>query len=372
MPKNVRVKRGFASVIVPPWVRLAERAPDGRRTPVVAGWMLVLAGAAALIGSIAGPVSATTGSPPWTYVPDARAGGAPAALLAVVVFGPLVGFNLIYWFARPRSRAPQLGWLAVLLSAELLLLTAAVIWVSGAGYPAGAVFDTGADSGDAVIGPTVLLTLGLVAVGIMRWLDTNTTFESQRAEYLHVGRTTVTATRLRHRSLLGLVLAPLAVWLLVLAPLLLSHGRNDSPSAVTNLPWPQAYHDGDELSATVTVYLPFLGACWGAWGSLLVQRVLYDGQWSGRATASSKRKPASAFARLLVKFRHWPFTLGGVLTGFVVPAVFGPDGISWLDLITGLIAVGACFGVGLLMLRWEWKARDLNRNTVRLQLAGSV
>ena len=363
--------RRFASFSVPPWARLAERKPGGIPILNLLGWLLLAAGAASLLWLIAAPVSATVGSPPWTYNADATGSTAPGFLPTVVIGGPLLGFNLVYWFSRPASRTRQLGCMVALLLAELLLLTAAVVWVTGAGYQAGAVFDLTADSADTVIGMTLLLLVVLAAAGIMFWLGTSTTFEDQRAEYLHDGRTTVTATRMGVRSHLALVLAAFVIWLLFLVPVFLGHNRRYT-DATTNLTWPERYYDGNELSSAIDTYQPLVGLLWGFALSLLVEKVLYQGVWAARAKASSKRPRASWFARTLVRFRHWPFTIGGLLSTFIVPSAITPDGIHWLDLTTGAATDLVLFGIGLLFFRWEWKARDLTRRTVRLHLAGAA
>ena len=363
----------FASWVVPPWVRPALRRPDGQPVAAGLGWLLVAGGAGGLAWLLAGPMSATIGSSAFTYNTTLQSAEAPRGLWWVVVIGPMLGFNLVYWFSSPLTRVRQLEVLVAVFSAELLGLTGCVVWIAGAGYSPGAVFGLSAANADAVIGATCLLLLSLTAAAIMLWLVRYTTYEDQRDEYLYRGRTVVTVTKLSTRTHLCWVIGLLVVWALLFSVVVVANGRSSYPPTgqTNNLAWPAKYYDGSELDNTVGTYLPWFGLLWALWLSTLVEKVLYRGPWASQAARSSKRRTPSRRARLAVKFRHWPFAAGGLLASVGVTSSFGPGGVYWSELITGAAAALVCFAIGLLLFRWEWKVRDVNRVTFRLHLAGS-
>jgi hypothetical protein len=293
--RATRGRRPFASWVVPPWARSSLRRPGGRPIVVALGWLLLLAAAGSLVGTVAPPVAATVGSAGLTYNTDATATPAPGWLSAVVLLGSLLGFNLVYWSAAPRARVRQLGSMLALFGLELLGVIGCVVWVTGAEYPAGAVRRLSATDGDAAITLTLLFVVCISACGIMLWLTTNSTYEQQRDRYLYEGRATVATTKLGVRAHVWWVLGLLAVWALLFVPMIVSHSRTGDGSraltpASTNLPWPTEYTYGDTLDEALSYYGVLFALAWSTSLSLLVEKVLYRGTWADRAEASRKSR----------------------------------------------------------------------------------
>ena len=367
--------RPFASRVVPPWVRSALEHPAGRPAVVALGWLTLLAAAGSLVWILIPPVSATVGSSGLTYNSDASASATPGWLIAVLVLGSMIGFNLVYWFAPPQARVRHLTWIMALYCVELLGFVGCVVWVSGAGYPAGAVLTLAATDGDGAIGITGLLGICLIACGTMLWLNTNSTYEQQREQYLHSGRTTVTITKVAVRTHVWLVLGPLFVWTLLFIPMIASHvsthgGHSAVTGSKTNLVWPTKYTYGDTFDLTLSYYSVIVALVWAMSLSLLVEKVLYGRRWAARAKVSNKSRPRG-FARLLVKLRHWPFVLGVTLASLICFTPVNPDDSLIPNAIAGTVVAAIGFGLGLLFFRWEWKARDMTCTNLRLHLAGS-
>jgi hypothetical protein len=370
-----RTDRQFASIVVPAWARSALRFPGGRVPIMVLGWGLELLAAGAFVWSVVPQVVATVGRSGFTYAQGATVEhSAPGWLPSVGILGLLLGFNLIYWNAPPAQRARQMAYVVALNLFELVCLMVCVIWVTGAGYPAGAIFDLSTDSADGAVGATLLIGVALAAAGIMLWLGSSSTFDEQRDEYLDEGRTTVTTTSMSVRAHACWFGAILAGWLLLLIPMLLSNsGTNGYSNAdvVRDLPWPRkaTFYD-DKLSDALTMYAVLLAVLWGLSGSMLIEKLLYRGPWADRAARSRKQaRGAGWLPRFLVRFRHWPIVIAGF--GLSIAAQAPPDpSVSRLsDLLPAGVLAVICLAVGLLLLRWEWKVRDLTDKSLKLHLA---
>lgn len=361
--------------MVPPWARQALKHPDGQPIVLALGWLLLVAAAGSLVWIVAPQMSATIGSSGLTYDADATATPAPAWLMLVLVFGSMLGFNLVYWYAPPAARARQLSWVVGLFAVELLGFVSCVVWVTGAEYPAGAVRSLSATDGDNAVGITALIIVCLSAAGIMLWLNTNSSYERQRGEYLQRGQTTVSTTKISVRVHAWWVAGLLAAWALLFIPFIASHSRSGDGSRAltgvdTNLPWPTQYTYADKFDDVLSIYSVLFALAWSLALSVLLEKVLYRGPWAARATASKKAR-GSRIARVVVKFRHWPFVLGATLASRACFTPVNPDDSLWPNVVLATIVAAVGFSSGLLFFRWEWKVRDVNENTLRLHLAGS-
>lgn len=368
-------RRPFASWTVPPWVGPALRHPEGQAIVVALGWLMLLAGAGSLAWMVEPQIAATVGSSGFTYDADATATLASGWLAVIVIFGPLLGFNLVYWYVAPAARVRHLSWLVALFGVELLGFVGCVVWIAGADYPAGAVLNLAATNADAAIGFTGLIVVCLIAAGIMLWLNTSSTYEQQRDEYLYGGRTTVATTKVAVRTHAWWVAGLLAPWALLFVPFIASHTRTGDGARVltgasTNLPWPVEYTYDDYFDKVLAYYSVLFAVAWSLSLSLLIEKVLYRGRWAERAALSKKSRP-SGFARIVVKFRHWPFAVGATVASLGCFTPVNPDDSTWPNVVLAIVVAAIGFAVGLLFFRWEWKARDVHKNTMRLHLAGS-
>jgi hypothetical protein len=86
----------------------------------------------------------TVGSGWLTYIPNAEVYRLPGVgnwVGLFVVFGPLVGFNLIFFGAPQSVRRRHLGWLLAVTGVEVLVAALATLWLAGADVAPGRVLD---------------------------------------------------------------------------------------------------------------------------------------------------------------------------------------------------------------------------------------
>ncbi|QIG41465.1 hypothetical protein G5V58_00565 [Nocardioides anomalus] len=120
------------------------------------GWLGTLTGALLLLVVIGQHVAATHGSGVG-YDPDPPAQGYHGWGMVVSVFGPLVGFNLVYFGAPAAHRQRHLAAFLAVVLLQVAALTAATLWAVGAGLPAGIVTADVSSGAEAVVVPLTFL-----------------------------------------------------------------------------------------------------------------------------------------------------------------------------------------------------------------------
>jgi len=335
---------------------------------VVLGLLLVAAGPVVLAIGMLPQLVPTFGPDPFTFLIQDRAGAPEDGNGNLLTFGVLVlpagGFSLAYLSARSRTRLWIARFGVVFFALQAVLVAAAVLWITGAGLHAAALFalprsfDTG-----AVTAPIALLA-SVAAAAIMYTLGKRTTFDAQSADYFAEGNTVV---RVRPLPIvvhaLWAAVSAAAVAAVVFVPLVLID-RAAAGSTTGSLPlgttaaWPR-YVDLDFADAR-GAYAVTVGVLAGAVVSSLIKKVLYRTILRSYIGAPASEASENRW-RGLQAVAHYPIAVaGGTATAIVLflhPTDDYDDPADTAIVIFAAITAALVL-LGLFMLSSVWKSGD--------------
>lgn len=343
--KRLKATTAGSEQILPTWV-------------AVVGWVLTVAGAVTFGVLVGRPWVATVGSG-FDYVVKPPPVTTPNWAAAIAIFGPLLGFNLVYFGSAKRYRRRAMLVFAWLLGAQLLALVASAVWLVGAGRPASGI--TG--SGDSPLGPLIFILLCCGSAGaIMAWLGGNSTFDRQRGEYFTNRQATVEVTPTGPRGRVAWVLGTLllvVVFVVVPSRLAVDH-LDDRYTSAPQRAWPQPWESDSSFATAIGLLALVCGLLLGLCVSMSIKTLLYRTVLSAQAARSSRRNPRSFGLRTLRFVHHWPIAFAGMwwvywLSWGIAERDAGAidDGIG-VPLLLGLLP----FALGLLLISGVWRAQD--------------
>ena len=345
----------------------ADQSPFGAAR-VVVGLLLVLAGAVVLAVAMLPQLVPTFGADPFTFLIQDRTGAPEDGNGTLLTFGALVlpagGFSLAYLSATSRTRLWIAGFCAVFFTLQTLLLAGAVLWITGTGLHAAALFALPRSFDTGVITSPLALLFSVAAAVIMFVLAKRTTFDAQSADYFAEGNTVVRVRPLPvvvHALWAVVALAVLAAVLYL--PLALIERAALDPAAGTlpegsSAPWPR-YTDLDFADARAA-YAVTVGILVGAIVSSLIKKVLYRTVLRGYIGAPVSAQTEDRW-KGIQSFAHYPIAVaGGTATAavlFLLPTNDYDEPDATAIAIFTSISIALLF-LGLFLLSSVWKSGD--------------
>ena len=332
------------------------------------GILLVLAGPVVLAVAILPHLLPTFG-PEFLTVPlldryptpeDSSSG----ALFIGALLLPAAGFSTAYLTAGHRLRLWIAGACVALFGLQLVLLSSALLWITGAGLDASALVGADRDESTAILTSPVALLFCLAAAAIMFVLARRTTFDEMSADYFAEGNTVVRVRPLPLWQHAAWALLGLAVWAFVVVLPVFAVARVETLDMLRDdaEAWPITV--GGDFAIARAAYAVFLGILIGGVVSSLAKKALYLSPFGRSIQASVDDRTANRW-RGLHSVTHYPIALSGAtLTAvvlFLVPVGRFGHGGSGPDVVA--IAIFAGVSAALLLLGGylvvnAWKSGD--------------
>ena len=335
---------------------------------VVLGLLLVLAGPVVLAVGAVPQLISTFGPDPFTFLIQDRArppvGGNDVLLTLGVLVLPAGGFSLAYLSARSKTRQWISAFCTVFFTVQAGLLAAAVLWITGVGYDAAALFALPHSFDTGVPITPIAMLFSVAAAAIMHTLGRRTTFDAESADYFAEGNTVVRVRPLPVAlHALWAAVAVGATAAAVYLPLLLAEraaagaDRGILPHGTLGA-WPR-YTDYGFAEARAA-YAVTLGILAGAVISSLIKKVLYRTILRSYIGATAPQESENRW-KTLQAVAHYPIAVAGA-TGTAIALFLLPFGHSDSSPDTAVVifsvATGALVLLGLFMLASVWRSGD--------------
>jgi hypothetical protein len=284
-----------------------------------------------------------------------------------LLFGALVlpagGFSLAYKSTSHRRRRWIAGACIPLFGLQTVLLAAAVLWMTGAGYTASELLAADRDDSTAIIAAPLGLLLSLAAAAIMYALARRTDFDAKSGEYFGAAMGTVVRVKPLPVGIHALwAAAALAAWAAVVflpalaASRVAEGGLNDNVPNDEPMAWPSLA--GSDFDTARAAYAVVLGILVGAVISSLLKKVLYRTVLGGYIKRPVDAATVKRWRAVSGGAEHYPISVaGGFLTGsvlFFVPvdSYYDPD-VASAVVLAAIAAVAIVAGFYLVSSIWK-------------------
>jgi len=354
-------------------------------TPTSAHWVPLLLALGAAVASLIYvtalmvPYVVPTFGPEWLTVdldavlPPPPAPGLLGAFQFAVAILPAIAFSVGYFAAGATRRLFVSVAFAAIFGVQLVIYTAAVFWVTGAGRPAGAIvgiLDDGSNS--MYLAASFGLVAGFAAAAIMTYFEARTTFPQQFDEYFEAGDAVVTSRPLPLWAHSLCAVGAIAVWAMIVAvpSMVLASGELVGKWDLASVePWPVPLLMNDYFEVTQALAGGTVGVIAAVVLSSLVKKVLYR---TVIRSVTGRDVAHSSFWIAMQSVQHVPFALaGGAATLATInlrPVFDNYDGYSvasfWMWWVAGVAAA-----LGILLLSNVWRSGDDPLTDVPIQQA---